>query len=77
MPYFWWNFIEIFTYNIFFMKKIYLFLGLLLFTVMGAFAQNTCSYVFYLHDGYGDGWNNAKINVKQGNTVVQSVTFTT
>ena len=59
------------------MKKIYLFLGLLLFTVMGAFAQNTCSYVFYLHDGYGDGWNNAKINVKQGNTVVQSVTFTT
>ena len=58
------------------MKKIYLFLGLLLATVTGAFAQNTCSYVFHLHDGYGDGWNGAQIYVKQGNTIASTVSFT-
>ena len=59
------------------MKKVYLLFVLLLATCMGVFAQSTCSYTFYLHDGYGDGWNNAQINVMQGNTIASSVTFTT
>lgn len=58
------------------MKKLYLFLVLLLATSMGVFAQSACSYTFSLHDGYGDGWNGAAINVMQGNTIVSTVDFT-
>ncbi|MBQ3739993.1 MAG: fibronectin type III domain-containing protein [Bacteroidales bacterium] len=58
------------------MKKLYLFLVLLLATTMGVFAQSACSYTFSLHDGYGDGWNGAAINVMQGNTIVSTVDFT-
>ena len=57
------------------MKKLYLFLGLLLLTVMGVFAQSTCTYNYSLHDSYGDGWNGASIVVKQGSTTVQTLTI--
>jgi hypothetical protein len=40
--------------------------------------ENPCTYTFTLTDGFGDGWDGARMEVKQGTTVVQTLgsTFT-
>lgn len=57
------------------MKKLLLIFSLLFATMLGIHAQSSCSYIFTMHDEYGDGWNYAQIIVKQGTTPVDTFTL--
>lgn len=45
--------------------------------ITGSFTTLPCNcyMVFSMHDSYGDGWNEAKIQIKQGTTVLAEITL--
>ena len=45
------------------------------FYTEGCDVTDQCTYIFSLHDSYGDGWNNASLDVQQNGVVVASVTI--
>jgi len=46
------------------------------FNTSGCNYADQCIYTFNLLDSYGDGWNNASLDVEQNGVVIASLTFT-
>lgn len=47
------------------------------FTTLNCFLTNLCSFSFNMTDTYGDGWNNAAIEIRENGVLTQTITMAT